>query len=197
MRVVSRLSTDSGSVSSRSPARAALTSSRTKSGLPPERSVSAASVSLESATSSAMRQRELGRAVGLERLEVEALDRVRRDARLGSAAGRVVTQTSHGRGAGFCGQVAEQEPRRVVEPVRVLEDEQRRHHQHALEERLDGLEQPVAARRRVERVGLRRRQHVRVERDREQRQPRREVGHHAGDERRELRAGLLARARRA
>ena len=78
--------------------------------------------------------------------------------------------------------------------MRVLDDEQRRHHQHALEERLDGLEELLAARRRVERVGLRRRQHLGVERDRQQRQPRREVGHHAGDERRELRAGLLARA---
>ncbi len=84
----------------------------------------------------------------------------------------------------------EQEPRRIVEPVAVLDHDQRRHHQDPLEERLDRPVELVAARRRIERRRLGGRVDLGVEGDREQREPRREVGHHPGHERLQHRPGL-------
>ncbi len=76
----------------------------------------------------------------------------------------------------------------------VLEDDQRRHHQDALEEGLDRLDELLATCGRIKRVRLGRRHHLGVEGDREQREPRREVGHDARDEGAQQRAGLITRA---
>ena len=93
----------------------------------------------------------------------------------------------HGR---LCEQVREEEARRVVEPVPVLDHEQRRHHQDPLQECRGGPVELPAARGRIERRCLRGRVDLGVEGNREQRQPRREVGHHPGHERLQHRAGL-------
>ena len=90
--------------------------------------------------------------------------------------------------------VAQEQAGSVVEPVRVLGDDERRHHQHPLEERRHRRLKPVAALFGVERVDVGRRLHLGVERDSEQWKPRREIRHRRGDERLELRACHLARA---
>ena len=72
----------------------------------------------------------------------------------------------------------------------VLDHEQGRHHQDPLEEGLDGPVELVAARGRVECGRLRGGVDLRVERDREQRQPRCQVGHHPRHERLQHRPGL-------
>ena len=74
IRAVSSRSTVSGSVSSCSPWRAAHTSSRTKSGLPPARSTSELIVSSDNAASSATCECERGRSLDAEGLELEARD---------------------------------------------------------------------------------------------------------------------------
>ena len=90
------------------------------------------------------RERELGGDVGSERRELDALDRpFEVHARLGGRARRHADEPRPGRR--LLRELQEQRTRRVVEPVRVLDDDERRHHQDPLEERLDGLEQLVAA----------------------------------------------------
>ncbi len=68
-------------------------------------------------------------------------------------------------------QLGEHELRRVVEPVRVLEDDRRRHHQQPHQELVEHVVQAVAAERRVDLVDLGRRCDLGVERQREERQP--------------------------
>ena len=108
----------------------------------------------------------------------------------GSPSGRRVTQTSHGRGWARP-RCAQEEAGRVVDPVDVLDDDRASASAAPGHELRDDLVQLVAAERGVDLVGLRRRVHLGAERDGEQRQPRREVGHDRLDERRELRAGRL------
>ena len=108
--------------------------------------------------------------------------------RLGSGAGRDAHEPRSHRG--FREKVREEETRCVVEPVAVLDHDQRRHHQDPLEERLDRPVELVAACGRVERRRLGGGGDHCVEGDREQRQPRRQVGHHPCHERLQHRSGL-------
>jgi hypothetical protein len=75
--------------------------------------------------------------------------------------------------------------------VCVLDDYERRHHQHPLEERRHRRLELVAAPLGVERVDVGSRRDLGVEGDREQRQPRRKVGHHRRHEGRDLCACLF------
>ena len=83
--------------------------------------------------------------------------------------------------------------RRVVHPMGILEDEQRRHHEHTYEELLDHGVQARAPERRIDLVALRRRRDLSLERDREQWQQRREIGDHRLDPRLEARTGIGGR----
>ena len=86
----------------------------------------------------------------------------------------------------------EEEPvRGVIHPVRVLDDDQRRHHQHPEQELLDRLEDALAAEGGLDLLALRRRRDLGVERDRQQGEQGHELGHHGLDPRRQARAGLL------
>ena len=80
--------------------------------------------------------------------------------------------------------------RRVVDPVCVLEDDERRHHQHAEQELLDRPEEALAPERRLDLLGLRCHRHFGVEGNREQREPGRELGHHGLDPGLQAIAGL-------
>ena len=87
-------------------------------------------------------------------------------------------------------EMEEDAVRRVVDPVRVLEDDERGHHQHAEQELLDRLEDALATERRLDLLGFRRHRHFGVEGDREQRQPGRELGHDGLDPGLQAIAGL-------
>ena len=185
MRFVSRDSTVSGRAS---PSPGERASSRMKSALPAARSVRASSSASESGVSPAAASasaRASSAASGSSSSTVAV-------AASGGPDGRRVATTSHGRGSGLR-ELREDELRRVVEPVRVLDQDRRRHQQEPHQELVDDLVQPVAPERGIDLVHLRRRRHLGVERQREQRQPHREVRHHAGDERGQLRAGRVRR----
>ena len=90
--------------------------------------------------------------------------------------------------------MCEEELRRVVEPVHVLDDEQRGHHQQPFDQRRECLVASIPCAGRIERVDVRGRAEPRVERKREQRQPGGQVGGHGSDEERELLPGLVPRS---
>ena len=87
-------------------------------------------------------------------------------------------------------EMQEDAVRGVVDPVCVLEDDERGHHQHAEQELLDRLEDALATERRLDLLGFRRHRHFGVEGDREQREPGRELGHDGLDPGLEAIAGL-------
>ena len=178
MRAVRRLSTVSGRLAKSSPCWAAKTSSRTKSGFPPARSASAADRVDGQREAVGNGDRQLLRRVRAEGRQLDARSRPggRDDGALARPGRHADEPGSHG---GLCDEMGDEETRCVVEPVRVLDHDQRRHHQDALEERRHRLVQPVARRRRIEDAALGGRGHRRVERDREERKPGREIGHHA------------------
>ena len=91
------------------------------------------------------------------------------------------------------GEFRQHELRSVVQPVRVLDHEQRWHQQHAGQELVEDVVQAIAPERRLDLVDLGSVRDVGIERQREQRQPLGEVGHHGLCERRQLGAGALAR----
>ena len=91
---------------------------------------------------------------------------------------------------GAAHEMEEDAVRGVVDPVRVLEDDQRGHHEHAEQEMLDRLEDPFAPEGRLDLLGLRRHGNLGVERNREEREPGREVGHHGLDPRLQPATGL-------
>ena len=86
----------------------------------------------------------------------------------GAASRRRATAAASGRRARW----RSRKRRRVVDPVHVLDDDQRRHQQHPRHELGDDLVQLVAAEGGVDLVRLRRRRHLGAERDGQQRQPR-------------------------
>ena len=90
------------------------------------------------------------------------------------------------------GELREQELRRVVQPVHVLNEDHRRHEQHAGEELVEDVVQPIAPERGIDLVDLPGVRHFGVERQGEQRQPLSEVGHHGLRKCGQLRAGTLA-----
>ena len=140
-------------------------------------------VSRESATSRAAASASCVRRLAGERRELEQRRRARRRRRRALRPPRDDDEPRPAERRSRI-EVREHEARGVVEPVRVLEDDQRRHQEHAHEELLDGVVELVA-RGTPASIALRlgRRLDRRVERDREQRQPRREVGHDGRDPR--------------
>ena len=128
-------------------------------------------------------ERERGRSLDAEGLELEARDVLPLRGRLAVRSRGDAHEPGPRRRSR--GQRAEQEARGVVQPVPVLDDEERRHEQHPLQERADDLVQPVEARACGHGVHLGRVRHLGVERHREQREHRGEVGHGAADERRQ------------
>ena len=106
IRVVSSVSTDSGS-SSGAPCRAAKTSSRRNSGLPPARPASVSTASVESACSCATASANASAAASVERLQLEARARpsVGQD-RLGAPGARHADEPGARRRAGERGAAA-------------------------------------------------------------------------------------------
>ena len=139
------------------------------------------------------RQRQRRRTVDVERCELEPLARTTSPDQ--GIRGRPGRDQHEPRSRGLRGRdVAEEETRCVVDPVRVLDDDERRHHQHSLQERRHRRLEPKAALLGVEGVDFGRRRRLGVERHREERKPPRKIGHRGCDEGRELRAGHLTRA---
>ena len=149
------------------PAAAATTRARTKSGLPPERATSAASVSAESgesltpsASSAAACSPSGSSSIRVHGLSGPASAERRRAA---------CREDEPGSGGRTGDEVREEEMRGVVEPVHVLDDEEGRHHQEPFEQRREHVVSPVPRPCRVERVHLGRRVEDSVEREREER----------------------------
>ena len=191
MRVVRRLSTEPGSVSRRSPRLAASTSSRTNSGFPPERSVTALTVSVGSGNSSAIASASFAvQTTSSGSRWISSLGPSGWTDR--SPSGRVVTQSSHGLGRDLslmCRSSDRDWSSSQVRPRR----RQRRHHQDAFEEQVNGLQELFAAGGRIKGIGFRRRRRLSIQGNCKQRQPRCDIWHDTGNELSKLCAGSLAR----
>ncbi len=190
MRVRISVSTESGSaLTSLAPLDAA-TSSRTKSGFPPARSTRTASTSSDTAISPAAASASACAArasIGPKReLYVPV------DGRVGEVASLGTPRHAHEPGPRrrLARQRVKQVAGRIVDPVPVLDDEERRHQQDAGEQRPDALVQPVAPELRLELVDLGRRGNLGIEGNGDQRRQRRQVGHHRGDPGHQGSAGL-------
>ena len=181
IRVVSSDSTVSGS---ESPAAGATASSRMKSALPAARSVNAATAASESATSPAA-ARASARASSAEGRKVEQSIPAQRWPR------RPARDDDEPRLRPRLGELREHELGGIVEPVRVLDHDRGRHHQHPRQQLVEHVVQPVAPEHRVDLVDLRRGRHLGVEGQREQRQPVGEIGHRRLGEGGQLRAGRV------
>ena len=122
----------------------------------------------------------------------------RRSTANGSPSGRRVTQTSHGRGAGWRGEVA-RAGTREASSIQCASSTTISVGISSTRVRNCATTSCSLSRRKAASIasasGVER--HLGVERDGEQRQPRRQVGHHRLDPRRELRAGLLGASARA
>ena len=112
-------------------------------------------------------QRELRSRLAGERRQLEQPVTVPRLVEERRALGPARDRQEPGPGRAAAHEVEEEAVRGVVDPMRVLEDDERRHHEHAEQELLDGPEDALAPEGRLDVLGLRCHRHFRVEGNRE------------------------------